>query len=314
MTRRKVDFFFVGFPKSGTTTYYHLLKLHPEISAPTVKEINYFNTDYNREVERRLGSSYFQLAETEDDYLNFFHGVTDEIMGDFNPFYIYSEEAPLNIFRHNPASKIIVSIREPVSFLRSFHFQSLYNMIENEGDFLRALSLEEGRRTGKDIPLYCPNPLHLYYSLLVEYKKHIERFTDVFGYENVKIVLFDDVIKNESLVYQTILYFLGVKNMNYAPPRVDRNPSHALRFSRLRSLVLDPRVNKWLYTKIPPTLLPLGAKISQAIFKKKQEKPFVSQTEINRLKARYKPNVVELDVFLKNTGLLDRSLISLWGY
>jgi hypothetical protein len=314
MTEQKVDFFFVGFPKSGTTTLYYLLKSHPGIFAPKIKEINFFNTDHNREVNKHLGANYFDLAQSKDDYLNFYQGGTDKIKGDFNPIYIFSEEAPKNIFKHNPAAKILISIREPVSFLRSFHFQSLYNMFENEPDFMRALALEESRRVGYNIPRYCHNPFHLYYSFLVEYKMHIKRLTDVFGYENVKIVLFDDIMKNETAEYQTILHFLNLKEIDFIPSKPDRNPSHALRFSWLRSIILNPRINKWLYTKIPQNLLPIGAKISQMIFKKKQEKPFVSKNDIVTLKSRFKSNVVELNNFLNETGLLDRDLLTLWNY
>jgi len=314
MTGSKVDFFFVGFPKSGTTTFYYLLKLHPEIIAPEIKEINYFNSDHNREAEKHLGADYFQLAKSEAEYLNFFKGGINQFKGDFNPIYIFSEAAPHNIFKHNSAAKILISVREPVSFLRSFHFQSLYNMIEDEPDFLRALALEESRRAGKNIPQHCHNSFHLYYSFLVEYKKHIKRFTDIFGYENVKLVLFDDILENETLAYQSILRFLKVTNMDFMPARADRNPSHALRFAWLRSLIFSPPVKKWLHTKTPQKLLPWGAKISQAVFKKKREKPFVSKTDIDQLKTQFGSNVAELNTFLNESGMLHRDLLTLWDY
>jgi len=314
MTRFKINFLFVGFPKSGSTTFYHLLKSHPEISMPEVKEINYFNSDHNYESENQLGQNYFQLATSEDDYLKFFQGGENKIRGDVNPSYIFSEAAPQNIFKHNPAAKILISIREPVSFLRSYHFQSLYNMVENEPDFLRALSLEESRHAGKNIPRYCHHPSQLYYSFLVEYKKHIMRFTDTFGYDNVKIVLFDDILEDENAVYQDILYFLGLKDVSFIPSKVNRNPSHALRFVWLREIIFKPSIKKWLYTKTPPSLLPVGAKISQRIFKKEQEKPFVSKAGIDQVKAQFKSKVVELNSFLNETGLLSRDLLTLWNY
>lgn len=314
MAGRKVDFFFVGFPKSGTTTYYHLLKSHPEIFVPDIKEINFFNTDYNQEVRKRLGADYFQLADSEADYLSFFNDSAGRIMGDFNPINIFSRDAPVNIFNHNPMAKILIAIREPVSFLRSFHFQSLYNMIEDEPDFLRALSLEDRRRAGENIPRYCPNPFHLMYSFLVEYADHIKHFVDVFGADNIKLVLFDDIAKDEDKIYRDILRFLKAGNLEFSPPNADRNPSHTLRFPWLRRVVLTPYVNKWLYTKIPPSLLPLGVKISHRIFKKKQEKPGASQKELGRIKLRFRPNVLELNTYLNATGLLTRDLVSLWQY
>jgi len=288
--------------------------MHPECFSPDIKEPKFFSSDLNRELDRNLGKDYFQLVNSEDEYDALFANGTGKIKGDFNPYNILSVEAAKNIFNYNSKAKIIISIREPVSFLRSFHYQSLYNMYENEPDFLQALALEVSRRAGKDIPRYCYNPSYLYYSALVEYKIFIKRFTDIFGFDNVKIILFDDIIKNEITVYKTLLRFLEVRDMSFIPSKVDRNPSHALRFARLRRVVLSPRVRKWLYTKIPQNLLPVGAKISQMLFKKKQEKPFVSKADIDRIKAQYKSNVVELNTFLNTSGLLNQDLLTLWDY
>lgn len=314
MAECKVDFFFVGFPKSGSTTLYYLLKSHPEIFSPDVKEFNFFNSDHNREARERLGENYFQLTESEQDYARFFQDTVGKIRGDFTPINIFSQEAPINIFKYNPAAKILISIREPVSFLRSYHFQFLYNMIEDEPDFLNALFLEEARRAGRNIPEHCYNPSYLFYSALIEYRKHIKRYTDIFGHEKIKIVLFDDIVENESRVYRQILEFLNVINLDFIPSKANRNPSHALRFVWLRKLMFSPPVKKWLYTKIPQFLLPLGADISQVIFKKVQEKPVVSSQAIERLKIQFRPKVLELNSFLNETGLLDRNLLAMWGY
>lgn len=314
MTGDKVDFFFVGYPKSGSTTFYYLLKSHPEIFTPEVKELNFFNADFIFEFKKHLGQNHFELATSEEDYSNLFLGAADRIKGDFTPVNVFSEDAPKNIFKYNPSARILISIREPISFLRSFHFQSLYNLIEDEPDFLKALSLEESRRIGQNIPKYCHNPFYLYYSLLVEYRKHIKRYIDVFGPENVKIILFDDIVANEYKIYWEILCFLGVKNVDFVPPRPDTNPSHALRFIWLRKFLFTPSVKKFLYTKTPHALLPLAGKISQRFFKKNQEKPFVSPKDIDLLKKKFKPVVDDLNSFLNETGLLDRRLPDLWGY
>lgn len=314
MSNQKVNFFFAGYPKCGSTTYYTLLKAHPEFFAPEIKEPKFFSTDFNRKMESQLGENYYQIISSVEEYSLLFMGAGEKIKGDFNPFNIFSSEAAENIYNYNPNAKILISIREPVSFLRSFHFQSLFRMIEDEPDFLRALTLEESRQKGKNIPQYCHSPHYLYYSRLVEYKTHIKRFSDFFGFENVKIILFDDIIANEYGVYQDILRFLDAKNIDFIPPRPDRNPSHALRFAWLRKLLFNPPVKKWLYTHTPLQLLPYGAKISQRIFKKEQEKPFVSTRDIELLKERFKENVEELNIFLNENKLIEKELVKIWGY
>ncbi len=266
MSEGKVDFFFVGYPKSGSTTYYHLLRSHSECFAPDIKEPKFFSSDFNRELEERLGKHYFQLIDSEEEYDKLFAEGVGKLKGDFNPFNILSAEAARNIFSYNPQARIIISIREPVSFLRSFHFQSLYRMIEDEPDFLKALSLEENRRVNQNIPKYCHNPFYLFYSSLVEYTGQIKRFTDLFGYERVKVYLFDDIMNDENGVFKDILCFLGVKDVDFQPAQPYRNPSHALRFAWLRKIIFAPPVTKWFYTKLPQPLLIVGGKISQQIF------------------------------------------------
>ena len=315
MASDKVDFFFVGYPKSGSTTMYYLLKSHPEIFSPDVKEFNFFNSDHTEEAKKHLGKNYFRLVESEQDYFSYFRKGVDKLKGDFTPINILSKEAPHNIFEYNPYAKIIVSVREPVAFLRSIHFQMYYNLIENEPDFLRALSMEKSRRAGKNIPEYCANPSYLFYSDFVEYKKHIQHYTDIFGFENVKILLFDDIVENEVNVYQETLRFLCLKDIGFIPPEPERNPSHALRFSWLRKIMFKPYIKQWLYKSTPQYLLPVGARISQKIFKKKQEKPFVSNKDIERLKMDFSSKVFELDTFFRANNILKkRSIQNLWGY
>jgi len=283
-------------------------------STLSFKEPKFFSTDFNRELEKSLGNNFYQVIKTVNDYNQLFIDGVGKIKGDFNPFNILSVDAAKNIYDYNPKAKIIISIREPISFLRSFHFQSLFRMIENETNFLKALSLEEERRTNKNIPKYCHNPFYLYYSSLIEYKDQIKRFTDVFGNKKIKVFLFDDIVTDEYKVYQEVLLFLNAKNIDFVPPRPERNPSHSLRFAWLRRIIFTPPVRKWFYTRIPHRLFIVGGKTSQWIFKKQQDKPFVSEQEIARLKMRYKPNVDELNQFLSETGLIKQDIARLWNY
>jgi hypothetical protein len=310
----KVNFFFVGFPKSGSTTFYYLLKAHPEIFSSEIKEPKFFCTDINRELEINLGKDYFQLIKSEEEYSKLYQSAANKIKGDFNPFNIFSKDAPVNIFRYNPDAKIIISIREPISFLRSFHYQLLYRLIEDEPDFLQALSMEESRRANQNIPKYCHYPFYLYYSSLIDYKKYIKRYVDIYPRDNIKIVLFDDIEKNEITIYKEILQFLNAKNLDFVPSKPDRNSSHTFRFVWLRKKLFTPSVQKWLHTHIPVHLLPLGAKISKKIFKKNQAKPFVSREDIRRLKDQYKHNVYELSLFLSEEKFVNKDLLSIWGY
>lgn len=309
-----VDFFFVGFPKSGSTTFYSLLRSHPEIATSEIKEIDFFNTDFILEARKHLGKNYFSLIKTAADYAGLFDKDPQKIRGDFTPINVFSDAAPLNIYEYNNAARIIISIREPVSFLRSYHFQSLYNMIEDEPDFMKALSLEESRLNGRNVPVYCANLFYLLYSGLIDYMKYIKKYVDVFGREHVKVILFDDIMVDEYAVYQELLRFLNVNNLNFFPETHDRNPNHSLRFPLLRKFLLYPPVKKFFYENFPAGLRPLGVAISQRMFKKVQEKPHVSVEDLRRLKFQFKPKVEELNNYLNEAGLVSRNIIELWKY
>ena len=60
--------------------------------------------------------------------------------------------------RSSPGAKIIAILREPASFLRSFHLQMVSSGVESERDLAKALALEPERRRGRRIPRGCLPP------------------------------------------------------------------------------------------------------------------------------------------------------------
>jgi len=53
--RRRPDFFVVGQPKSGTTALYEMLRQHPQIYMPDLKEPEFFAADLRRRAPRDVG-------------------------------------------------------------------------------------------------------------------------------------------------------------------------------------------------------------------------------------------------------------------
>ncbi|MDF1521149.1 MAG: sulfotransferase [Brevefilum sp.] len=314
MSSNKVNFFFAGFPKSGSTLFWHMLTEHPEIHSSPLKELNYFNTDHISVIKQKLGKNLPQQVASEADYQSLYVHPNSNFNGDFNPTYIYSEDAPKNIYDYNKNAKIIISIREPVSYLRSTHFQNLYNLAEDETEFLKALSLESLRKQGTNIPQTCVLPFFLYYSELIQYQKFIRRYVEQFPPEQIKVILFDHIITDKMLVYQSLLTFLCVEDIDFRTPEPDRNPSHRLRFKFARKILLNPTINKALLTIIPKKMMPLGVKISHKLFKKEDKKPPLSSEDVNKLKTQFRAEVQLLSDYLCEEGLIDVDLIKLWGY
>lgn len=311
-----VNFFIVGYPKAGTTTLHNFLKEHPQIFLPTYKETKFFATDLQRESDSFHGGEAFAPFRTIEEY----HGLyaargQAEAIGDVTPQYIYSQESAEKIYQYNPSAKIVIVIREPVAFLRSLHSEFLARLNEEEEDLFSAMELETSRRQGKHIPATVRVPSYLYYSNWMDYTAAIKRYTSVFPPDQVKIVLFDDLVANEVEVAKEVMRFLNVDDGIYqAPEKINRNPSHTVRFRFLWKIAKSPVIYRLLKKIIPTSLY---GRLDELAFKylfKKQPRQELGEGEIQALKKKFAANVIEIDEYLREEGFVTESLCERWGY
>src|SRR5437899_2771980 len=66
---KKPDFFIVGHAKSGTTALYEMLREHPQIYMPELKEPWFFATDMRVRFQPSIGG---RPPQTLDEYLGLF--------------------------------------------------------------------------------------------------------------------------------------------------------------------------------------------------------------------------------------------------
>jgi hypothetical protein len=181
---RLPNFLIIGAHKAGTTSLYFYLKEHPDIYMSPIKEPRFFafnpaNPDHHMAKSLPI--------KTMDAYLKLFSGVSHErAIGEASPNYLHSRTAAKAIHFHIPAAKLIVSLRDPVQ--RTI---SAYSMLHRQGHEHRTL----------DEALWNDEKL-LRSSLYYEDLKH---YIDLFGREQVKVLLFDD-LKADSLGVMKELY------------------------------------------------------------------------------------------------------------
>ena len=188
-----IDFAIVGEPKSGTTALAEFLSGHPEICMSVPKEPAYFATDLMGESDRFHGAPMWFEFRTEEDYAATFAACRDgQLRGDGSTAYLHSREAAANIHRANPDARIVVMLREPVSFMQALHAQFVNETTEDEPDFARALAKEPARRAGREIPprVRCPSFLH--YRERARYAPQLERFFAVFPRKQVLVLVFEE--------------------------------------------------------------------------------------------------------------------------
>jgi hypothetical protein len=104
---RAPDFVIVGMPRAGTTFFYHNLQHHPAVHLPWRKELNYLNLHVDR------GPTW---------YADQFNGARPEQrVGDIEPGYFIDPEVPGRLRATAPGVKVVLVLREPVSWVSSLH-------------------------------------------------------------------------------------------------------------------------------------------------------------------------------------------------
>jgi len=184
----KVDFIIVGAMKAGTTTFYKILKDHPEISFSKVKETHYFSetTDWRKDIDR---------------YHKFFNQEDGKIYGEASPPYtsypLYGETWK-SIYEYNSEMKIIYIVRDP--FERSVsHYMHFYERGHID------LPIEEAFQK---FPEFLNNSRYYF-----QIKPYIEKF----GREQVLLIDFDDYLKDKEGVLKNISSFLKIKYEGFLP-------------------------------------------------------------------------------------------------
>jgi hypothetical protein len=310
---RTPDFFIVGQPKSGTTALYTMLRSHPQLYLPALKEPTFLASDL---LAGQRWTSVRARPRTLDDYRALFGpALPEQHAGEASALYLSSHSAAANIAKLQPAARIIVILREPVGLLRSLHLQLLQDRSETESDLRAALSLEVERRQGRHIPRECARPAALYYSEHVRYVEQLRRYHAAFPTEQVLVLVYDDFRADNAGTVKTVLRFLGVDDTLPVEP-IDANPTF-----RVRSRGLDDAVKNVSFgggalaraIRAPAKML-MPRRFRRDVLQLARrrvlygEPPPPDEDLTLELRRRFKAEVLALSDYL------GRDLVSLWGY
>jgi hypothetical protein len=311
---RVPDFFIVGAPKTGTTSLYLMLRKHPQIYMPQLKEPQYLEGETLVRGEPAAASEG-DYPTTLADYLALFDEATPEqIAGEATASYLWSRTAATNIADLQPQARIIAILREPASFVRSFHLQCLKVGNEDEKDLRTAIALEADRREGKRIPRHARRPQLLQYSEHVRFVEQLQRYGARFAPEQMLVLIYDDFRADNRATLRRVLGFLGVDD-SYRIPIRKANQSVSVRSKRMQALVSAIRVGEGRLPRAAnravKTLAPRRVRDRSHLIRRRllfNEPPAPDEELMIELRRRYKPEVVALSEYL------DRDLVSLWGY
>jgi hypothetical protein len=296
---RVPDFFIVGHHKSGTTALYEMLRRHPQIFMPDLKEPRWFASDLRAPFE----SPGSKLPRTLEEYMALFAPARPEqLAGEASPSYLRSQLAAAEIAECQPAARCIAILREPASFVRSLHLQLAQEHVEHEQDLRRAVENERLERDVKTV---------LRYSDHIHYVEQLQRYEAAFPAEQLLVILYDDLRAENEETVRRVLRFLGVDDAVSVQSR-ESNPTVAV-----RSVALDSAVRR-LYGGRGPLAgllrraVPSGAR--RAVLQTLRRRVVYGRPEpvdeqlTTDLKARYADEVRAL------ARHLDRDVEALWGY
>jgi len=275
------NFFIVGAPKSATTSLYYYLKKIPQIYMSPIKEPNYFSVKTIQE------NSPERPIRDKKKYLNLFKKVKNEkFFGEASTTYLSDEKAPYLIHDVIPDAHILVSLRDPVE--RVF---SEYLMLKKQGWLKTNFSEDIQIALKKESYRFGPNR-RLVVGL---YFQSLRRYLNVFGKDNVKIIVFEEFIENPKKTIEEILKFLRVdfflddfKGKPYNPYAVYRGQ---ISQKILRNKVITSIVERTL----PQSLRSI---IRTKIFEKKELKPKMTSIDKNMLIEFYQDDVQKLQSML----------------
>ncbi len=302
------DFFIVGHAKSGTTALYRMLRSHPQIYMPDLKETRFFARELHPMAEPSKAH-----PQTLEQYAALFERARpDQRTGEASPSYLRSETAAGRIAQLRPDARIIAILRDPASFLRSLHLQLLQAHVETEKDLRKALALEPERRLEREHGA----PVHqgLLYSEHVRYVEQLSRYHAVFPPERVLVLIYDDFRADNEGTVRRVLRFLDVDDTARIEA-IDANPTVRVRSPRMYGLVRslyrgDGAVAGAAKSGIK-AFTPRRLRHAALAFERRAQwaNPGVTDQALElELRRRFKAEVVALSDYL------DRDLAALWGY
>ncbi len=187
MTAKEIwpNFFIVGAARAGTTSLYEYLRRTPGVYLSPVKEPKYFCT------EDEFGMSAPAPIRSQREYLKLFKGVKNETaVGEASPQYLCDAGAPALIHEAVPNARIVMSLRDPVE--RAFsHYLVHARMGIQPLPVKEALGLDVYLRGGR-------------------YAGPVKKYLDLFGFERVKILIFEEFIRDTRRSVAEVVKFLGV--------------------------------------------------------------------------------------------------------
>lgn len=189
-------FFIIGPPRSGTTSIYWRLQAHPSVYMSRIKEPYYFDP--------RAEGVFNDVVVDRDEYLSLFRFAPyqAQVIGEASTTYASSPEALRQIQNFNPQAKALLILRNPITASLSLYLQH-----RRGGLYEQASSFKQAWRECENAQL---RPFISNYRNLYKIGDQLVSAAEIFG-ERLHVVVFDDLVGDDTSVYADLLQFLGLR-------------------------------------------------------------------------------------------------------
>ena len=264
------NFLIVGAQKSGTTTLYDILDIHPEVNMSKIKEINFFVSDIKYEKGLNFYSSFFKEPKTE-------HKIT----GESSPGYMNNLQIPEKIYNDIGEVKIVMILRDPVKRAYSQFWDNRRHLKE---------TLSESEIINRYLTDKYNSKSRGYFSRGV-YIKYIEEYLKYFKRSDIHIMIFEELIDNPKKELKKLYNFLGIDDSDKLLYLSKYSNSSMIWNNKFYKFFLqNPKYNKYINKHL------------RRIFffgkKQKYNYPSPSGANLKILQNFYKPWNIKLELFL----------------
>lgn len=250
------NFVLIGAAKAGTTSLHRWLAQHPDVFVPRQKELHFFAAPWLRENCRGPGDARILQdipADWEAYRGHYAAAHAHRAIGDLSPSYFAwwpSRDAIRDRLGH---PKIVLALRDPVEKAYSQYMHLVRDGRETLS-FAEALAAEESRSRQGYGALWR-------YVASVRYAEPTERFLDTFGADRVKILFFEDLVRDPPRVLREVLEFLDVDPAVPIDTGGVSNRSGAPKSRALAALLNNPELRRVARSLLPgPLVARLGAR------------------------------------------------------
>lgn len=244
------NFVLIGAAKAGTTSLHRWLAQHPDIFVPRQKELHFFAAPWLRENCKGPGDARTlqDIPADWDAYRSHYaaaHGR--RAIGDLSPSYFAWWPSRDAIRDRLGRPKIILALRDPVEKAYSQYMHLVRDGRETLS-FADALAAEEDRTRQGYGALWR-------YVGSVLYAEPTERFLECFGTDHVRVIFFEDLVRDPQGTMRDLLTFLEVDPTAPIDTGSVANRSGAPKSRAMAALLNNPTLRRIARTVLPGSLV-----------------------------------------------------------